>query len=392
MDVTVGPDGTVFLVGDGLRAYIYDGASFTNTAHINVGNSFEPAYGVAVDSNGTVFLIRRSYPMGGDGPGLLAYIYDGASLSNTAHDDRGYGRDVAVDRDGTIFVATEWASLRAYIFDDSSFKNTASTDDIDYEKGTRSFGGLAVGPDRTIFLANGSDGLWAYIFDDTSFTNTAHINDGVDDAQGVAVGPDGTVFLANGEDGLRAYRYDGTSFINTAHINDGGDATDVTVVSDGIVFLANGDDGLRAYEYDGASFTNTAHINDGDRARGVALGPDGTIFLAAGHEGLIAYTYSDYTGITDELSIIPVKYELLQNYPNPFNPSTNIEFSIPKSQFVTLIIYNLLGQEVITLVSDKLDAGSYTYSWDAGQLASGIYLYKLQAGSFQKILKLVLIK
>ena len=89
---------------------------------------------------------------------------------------------------------------------------------------------------------------------------------------------------------------------------------------------------------------------------------------------------------------IPQAYILNQNYPNPFNPNTNIEFSIPKSEFVTLKVYNMLAQEVATLVSETLHMGSYNYSWDAPQLASGVYLYKLQAGDFVETRKMILLK
>ena len=83
-------------------------------------------------------------------------------------------------------------------------------------------------------------------------------------------------------------------------------------------------------------------------------------------------------------SKIPKKIRLSQNYPNPFNPRTNIQFSIPKTEFLTLIIYNLLGQEVATLVSDKLTSGNYKYTWDASGFASGVYLYRLETD--QKII------
>ena len=85
-------------------------------------------------------------------------------------------------------------------------------------------------------------------------------------------------------------------------------------------------------------------------------------------------------------------YQLSQNYPNPFNPSTNIKFSIPNSEYVTLKIYNLLGQEVATLVSDNLNAGDYTYSWNAESLAGGVYFYKIQAGSYQEVRKMAYLK
>jgi hypothetical protein len=85
-------------------------------------------------------------------------------------------------------------------------------------------------------------------------------------------------------------------------------------------------------------------------------------------------------------------YQLFQNYPNPFNPATAIEFSIPQSEYITLKIYNALGQVVATLVSEKLNAGDYSYSWDARSFTSGVYLYRLQAGDFVEGRKMVLLK
>jgi hypothetical protein len=90
--------------------------------------------------------------------------------------------------------------------------------------------------------------------------------------------------------------------------------------------------------------------------------------------------------------LLPKRFKLSQNYPNPFNPSTTIEFSIPKTEFVTLKVYNILGQEVEKLISNRLISGSYKYIWNAGHLASGIYYYKLKAGEFLKINKLILLK
>jgi polyhydroxybutyrate depolymerase len=97
-----------------------------------------------------------------------------------------------------------------------------------------------------------------------------------------------------------------------------------------------------------------------------------------------------YSGLTIEDNSIPTEYSLKQNYPNPFNPTTDIQFSIPKTEFVTLKIFNLLGQEVTTLVSEKLTPGEYKYSWDASSLASGVYLYHLQAGEFTETRKMIL--
>jgi hypothetical protein len=91
-------------------------------------------------------------------------------------------------------------------------------------------------------------------------------------------------------------------------------------------------------------------------------------------------------------SPLPMAYSLEQNYPNPFNPTTTIEFALPKQAKVTLKVYNLLGQEVATLVNGTLGAGRYTSEFDAAKLASGTYIYRLSADDFIKTSKMLLIK
>ena len=85
-------------------------------------------------------------------------------------------------------------------------------------------------------------------------------------------------------------------------------------------------------------------------------------------------------------------FTIEQNYPNPFNPTTMIKFDLPKTSEVTLKIFNILGEEVVTLVSDRLSTGSYSYEWDASNLASGVYLYRLQAGDYIETRKMVLMR
>ena len=100
---------------------------------------------------------------------------------------------------------------------------------------------------------------------------------------------------------------------------------------------------------------------------------------------------SHTVGIEQETNIIK-QFRLCQNYPNPFNPTTIIEFDTPKTSQVILKIFNILGEEVATLVSDRLFAGSYSYEWNASNLASGVYLYRLQAGDYIETRKMVLMK
>jgi hypothetical protein len=94
----------------------------------------------------------------------------------------------------------------------------------------------------------------------------------------------------------------------------------------------------------------------------------------------------------DDALIKPQNYILYQNYPNPFNPSTTIEFTLPKSEFVKLKVYNILGKEVATLVLNKLNKGNHTYQFDGKNLASGIYYYQWVAGEYREVKKMILIK
>jgi len=89
---------------------------------------------------------------------------------------------------------------------------------------------------------------------------------------------------------------------------------------------------------------------------------------------------------------LPIAYSLSQNYPNPFNPSTTIRYELPSRTDVVLKIFDLLGQEVATLVDEEKTAGRYEVLWHAARTASGVYFYRLQSGEFVETKKLVLLK
>jgi hypothetical protein len=102
-------------------------------------------------------------------------------------------------------------------------------------------------------------------------------------------------------------------------------------------------------------------------------------------------TYAPVTAINEDLSSVN-SYSLSNNYPNPFNPSTKISYTIPERGNVSLKVYDLLGGEVAQLVNGEVEAGSYDISFNAVNLPSGIYFYKLQAGSFAETKKMILLK
>lgn len=117
-----------------------------------------------------------------------------------------------------------------------------------------------------------------------------------------------------------------------------------------------------------------------------ALGDTGTL-----KAWCVQVTFQTYLGglVTVE---VPNHYSLSQNYPNPFNPSTKIKYGIPKAGNITLKVYDLLGKEVATLVNETKQQGYYTVEFDAIDLSSGVYFYKITAGNFTAIKKMLLVK
>lgn len=121
-------------------------------------------------------------------------------------------------------------------------------------------------------------------------------------------------------------------------------------------------------------------------------------FKADAANSVWSYLYLDDIAITSSLTdiedadLVPVKYKLNQNFPNPFNPETVIQYQLASTSFVSLKIYDVLGNEVSTLVNETKTPGTHQIIFNASNLPSGIYMYRLNAGSFSSTKKLVLIR
>ena len=100
----------------------------------------------------------------------------------------------------------------------------------------------------------------------------------------------------------------------------------------------------------------------------------------------------EYSKVVNVEVGVPMEYSLAQNYPNPFNPSTSIEYTVPSNEYVTLKVYDVLGNTVSTLVNENKEAGKYNVMFDASNLTSGIYFYSIQAGKFNQVKKMMLVK
>ena len=128
----------------------------------------------------------------------------------------------------------------------------------------------------------------------------------------------------------------------------------------------------------------------GGYARDIVLGSDNNVYVVGGNTAKIFQTTITNQ---DEITFSTFSYSLEQNYPNPFNPSTVIEFSLPENVGnVKLSIYNALGEKVAELVNTALTAGKYQYQWNAQNVATGMYIYKLRTDKFVSVKKMILIK
>jgi len=148
-----------------------------------------------------------------------------------------------------------------------------------------------------------------------------------------------------------------------------------TTINVGVQAIAYPNDALNFFHYYGY---NTANYDNGTT-------PSNVIYW------ILTRAYGPI-GISQIGTEVPRGYSLRQNYPNPFNPTTSINFSIPKKTFVKLVLYDILGREVARLVDKDMVAGSYKYELNANNLSSGVYFYRLDAGDYSNVKKMVLIK
>ncbi len=119
----------------------------------------------------------------------------------------------------------------------------------------------------------------------------------------------------------------------------------------------------------------------------------GPVKIVGGNEYRELISFAEtITEVTNAPKAAPDAFQLFQNYPNPFNPATTISFTLPSRSLVSLKIFDIVGREVSTIVSGELQAGSYTRQWNAAAFSSGVYFYRLQAGTYSETKKLLLLK
>lgn len=229
----------------------------------------------------------------------------------------------------------------------------------------------------------------------------------------VAIDKSGNVIVAgynNSNDIVIKYSNDGTELWSRL-MPDGGYHPAFTLDSLDNIYMAGGKvrgswGDLQVYKYNPNGVLQWQLIypgsgNTGQLPRDMVVDKNGMVYttgsgygLGIGGTGVKMSTFkiSQVTGINIISSNIPDKFLLSQNYPNPFNPTTKINFSLPKEEFVSLKVYDMLGREVSNLVNEKLNAGEYSYDFDGSSLQSGTFFYRLQSENFSDTKKMILLK
>jgi len=157
-----------------------------------------------------------------------------------------------------------------------------------------------------------------------------------------------------------------------------------------IVFTLSKEDGTYYF----ANSTTVPVTAATDKINSIGLAINNTSATALKVSEVIVDRGDHFDGVEDSKAKqqLPTVYALKQNFPNPFNPTTNIRFDLPKSSDVSLVVYDLMGHEVAQLVKGHIDAGYHRVNFNAANLPSGVYIYRLQAGSYVSVKKLMLIK
>ncbi len=245
---------------------------------------------------------------------------------------------------------------------------------------------LAVNTSGEIFVGTAGGGMFKSSNNGTSFTK---LSCGYELIWALGVTSNNTVFAGSYGDGLYRSTNGGTTFekvsLNVPYIYS------IVVDASGRVYVSSWASGVFVSEDNGATWTSMGMGGAGvsslmvsNNAKNVFVGTkEGKVFMSS-VDGKVTTVNSEEE--------IPTKFELNQNYPNPFNPATTIQFAIPEAGNYSLRIYDILGQEVVTLIDGQLNIGMHKVNFDASRLSSGMYIYKLTGNNVNLTKKMILMK
>ncbi|MGD1046735.1 MAG: T9SS type A sorting domain-containing protein [Bacteroidota bacterium] len=281
------------------------------------------------------------------------------------------GTSIFVGSNGGLFRSTDNCTSWTRVgFMDTTIRGFAFSD-------TNFFAGTAVGA----FLSTNNGASWTEIGLKNIYVGAFVVSPNDTGGTNIIAGTSNGIYLSsnNGTNWVQV-----KSGINIASLAFSGKNIFASTWSDGIFLSTNNGATWAAF--------NTGLTNDPNCVPALAV--SGTnIYAGVTNGGGVWRRPLSETVSVDKLSTdLPTHFSLDQNYPNPFNPATTISFTLPSKSFVSLKVFDILGREVATIISEEMSAGSYSRQWNAANMSSGIYFYRLQAGTFIETKKLVLLR
>ena len=316
---------------------------------------------------------------------------------------------IAIENNNKIWFGSSWGGLNKY--ESGEWTNyTQQNSELPLDEINQividNVGQKFIGTDGA-GLASFDDSLWTHIFCNNFLGLDAVFGLAVDTENNIWVTVGGSEnhvgYVGNGICGSFSSTDIGFDFVPAHPFGLGSD-------SDNIKWIGSQSGLVR---YDGNNWSRISSDNSpipGNWINNVFIDNKNNVWFAFGDtmpnsNGLAVFNENGIIGITDvqsTQSALPLGYSLAQNYPNPFNPSTSIQYAVSSRQFVSLKVYDVLGNEVATLVNEEKPAGSYTVEFsalggsgsggDASSLSSGIYFYRLEAGNFSETKKMIILR
>jgi len=377
-EIAEGPDSSLFVNSDGIYRLINNGTTWRK---INVSLTDTIIGDIAISAQGDIFLFAADQPHSREWR-LYRSADKGLSWNQLTNGliQMTQGK-ITFDNKGIIILAMtpeNFSGNRFY----KSFDNGDSWVQTSGQLSSNT-NSIVINSNNHLFAGTGSAG----IFVSTNLGDIwTPINKGLTNLtiSEIAISPAGYIFTSTYPDSI--YRLEDNDTLWTKINN--GFAYDIEFDQKGNVYIGT-EKGIKCSRDNGNNWTSVGL----DSLKITCLKYISTGYLIAGtNNGNLFKSEQLITTILKEESLVPIKTALQQNYPNPFNPSTNISFTLPSQTLVSLKVFDLMGREVASIVSEEMSAGNHSKQWNAVNMSSGIYFYRLTAGSFTETKKLVLIR
>jgi hypothetical protein len=245
---------------------------------------------------------------------------------------------------------------------------------------------LTLGTSNTLFASTFLCGVFKSIDGGATWTHTSLNYNFV---QTLATTSTGIIFAGTYGDGLYKSTDNGSTWTKCANGMTASFIYSITIDPSDKIFVSSWANGVFMSTDGGNTWTSLGLFGFGVTT--VMLNPNSNLLLVGTGDGSI-YTSTPMTDVKSNVETIPTEISLSQNYPNPFNPSTKIDVNISVSGFYSLKIYNSLGEEVSTLFTGYVEPGYYSFTFNAANLPSGMYVYNLRSDNVNIVRKMMLMK